>query len=440
MAKAKRKNSKKKFVIIGAGVVLIAVIIALVAFSGNKENIISVQTEKVQERTITQVVSATGKINPVEKVVITPEVSGEIVELPVEEGDIVKKGQLLIRIKPETYIAQRNRAKASLVSAKATLKIREATLTQLKAEYERIKGLYEKNLVSDSQLETAKANFLTSEGSLEAQKASVLQANETVKEAEEELAKTAIYSPLNGTVTALNVELGERILGSGFSQGTNLMTVSDLSVMEAIVEVDENDVVLVSVGDTSRIEIDAFGERKFLGKVSHIGNSAQTTGLGTQDEVVNFEVKIRLLELDGEIRPGMSCDADVETDTRVNVMAVPIQSVTARLPKDDNNDNMNGEVEGNKEQDENAEMNENGNHESKKTIEVVFVVEDGKAVMKPVKIGISDDTYIEITEGVDADIDVISGPYRAISKELQDGVKVSMQSGNKFGFKKKGSN
>ncbi len=439
MAKAKRKKSKKKVIVFGLIGLLLVVVIGVIVLGGDQEKIITVQTEKVEKKDITQVVAATGKIYPINQVVITPEVNGEIVELPVEEGQKVSKGQLLIRIKPDIYIAQRNRAQANLQSAQANLKVREANLSQVESEYKRIQGLYEKNLASDKELEQAKAAFLQSEGQLEAQKAAVYQAQESLKEAEENLAKTQIYSPLHGTVSQLNVELGERVLGSNFTQGTNLMTVANLDEMEARVEVDENDVVLVSIGDTSRIEIDAFQDRKFNGIVYQIGNTAQSAGLGTQDEVVNFEVKIKLVEVDPEIRPGMSCDSDIETDTQVGVLAVPIQSVTARLggPKDESETGSENDSEGSNETTREASSGHSGNGnpegEASKPKEVVFIVDESLAKMIQVETGISDDKYIQIKSGLEEGQEVISGPYRAISKELEEDVKVSVEKkGNRF--------
>ncbi|MBL1213669.1 MAG: efflux RND transporter periplasmic adaptor subunit [Ignavibacteriae bacterium] len=423
MGKSKPKKSKKKIIVFGIIGLVLLVVILLLVFGGDKERIISVQTELVKERNITQVVSATGKINPINKVELRPEVTAEIVELPVEEGDRVKKGQLLIRLKPETYIARKNSAQASLNAAKATLKIRKATLDQLEADLERIKGLYKKELASDKELEAAKAGYLQAEGSYEAQKAQISQAEASLKDANEELAKTAIYSPMNGIITQLPVELNERVLGSSFSQGTLLMTVADLSQMEARVDVDENDIVLISLGDTARVEIDAFADQKFNAIVSHIGNSAITTGLGSQNEVVNFEVRIKLIELDPKLRPGMSCDADIETDTRLSVLSVPIQSVTARMPLPEKNENKDGE-----DADSNDVVTEEDeeSNKPKDPVEVVFTVDAGKAKMAEVKTGISDDTYIQIMEGLENEQEIISGPYRAISKELEDDVKVSV--------------
>jgi HlyD family secretion protein len=390
MGKQRRKNSKKKYFIFGGIALVIVVLVIIVVANSNNEKIISVQTEKVEKRNITQVVSATGKIYPEYQVELRPEVTGEVVKLPVEEGDIVKKGQLLIRIKPEQYTAQRDRASASLQSTKAMLKVRAASLDKVKSDYERVKGLFSKELASEQELETAKSNYLQGVGSYESQEASVLQAKANLNDAQEQLDKTVMYSPIDGRITALNVELSERVLGSSFSQGTHLMTVADLGKMEARVEVDENDVVLISEGDTTNIEIDAFGDQKFKGLVSQIGNSAQTTGYGTQDEIVNFEVRISLLSPNDKIRPGMSCDADIQTETKYDVVSVPIQSVTARMnkPKD------------------------------------VFLLEDNEVKKVKVETGISDDTFIEIKTGLVGDEDIVNGPYRAISKELEDGTKV----------------
>ncbi len=423
MGKAKSKKTRKKIFIFGGLGLLIVVVILIVAFSGNKETIIPVQLEKVQKRNITQVVSATGKINPIYQVVLTPEVTGEIVELPVKEGDFVKKGQLLIKIKPDIYIAQRNRAEASLQASKSDLNVRKANLDQLEKEYTRVKGLYEKGLASESDLESSKSSYLQSLGQYESQKSNILQSEESLKEQQEQLAKTTIYAPLEGTVCALNVELNERVLGSSFSQGTQLMTVADLNMMEATVDVDENDVVLISIGDTARVKVDAYGDKEFVGVVTEIGNSAITSSAGTQEEVVNFEVKIQLNTEGEKLRPGMSCDAEIETDTKFNVLSVPIQSVTARTSS--------GKVVQNgtptNTEDETVSSTVTKAPKSVKPDEVVFIVSNNKAKLYKVKTGISDDTYIEIIDGVKENLEVVSGPYRSISKELEDNVKVMVQ-------------
>ncbi len=415
MAKSNRKKNKKKlFVFGGLGLLLLVVVLAVV-FSGNKDKIVSVQTEKVTKRNITQIVSANGTINPVEKVELRPEVTGEIVRLPVEEGDQVKRGQLLIRLKPDQYIARRNKAEASLAYSEAALREREASFEEIEANFQRVKGLFEKELASESDIEAAKSSYLRAKSQVEAQKASVLQAKENYNDAVVELQKTAIYAPIDGTISQLNVEKSERVLGSSFSQGTHLMTVADLNQMEAIVEVDENDVVLISVGDSADIEIDAFPERKFHGVVTQIGNSAKMSALGTQNEVVNFNVEIRLVDVDNKIRPGMSCDADIKTATEKEVITVPIQSVTSRTPKKDD------------EGKNNKREHRTGKRKDKiKPMEVVFVEEENLVKMVEVKTGISDDAYIVVKSGLEEGQMVISGPYKAISKELNDSTKVKI--------------
>ncbi len=413
MANGKQKKSKKKVIIFG-GLGLLVVVLILIAFlGGSKEEIIAVQVEEVIKRDITQTVAATGKIDPEFKVVITPEVTGEVVNLPVKEGDKVKKGDLLLKIKPDVYIAQKERAEANLASAKSTLAMRKAELDKVNSDFKRIKELHSKGLASDAELETIESTYLQAEAAYHGAQANVAQAEASLRESNEELYKTTIYSPMDGTITQLNIEQGERVLGSGFSQGTNIMTVADLGNMEAVVDVDENDVVLVSIGDTAKIKVDAFGDKEFKGVVTEIGNSAQTAGLGTQEQVVNFSVRIKLIDPDPNLRPGMSCNADIETETHFDVLSVPIQSVTARsgsaIPSDD------------------QESTPPAPQTNTKPKEIVFVVENGKAKSVEVETSISDDNYIEITSGLEGGEKVVSGSYRAISRELSDGANVRVE-------------
>ncbi len=419
----KSMSKKKKYLLIFGGIVLL--LILRTAFCGKKTPPVVVQTEKVTKRTITQVVTATGKINPVNQVVITPEVTGEIVSLPVKEGDSVSKGQLLIKIKPDTYIAQRERAKANLDSARANLKMKKVELTYIRAEYDRAQDLLKNGVANQQQMEKAQSDLSSTQAQIEALNAAVSQAEAALKEADESLFKTTISSPMDGTVSQLNVELGERVLGSGFSQGTNLMTVADLNQMEAVIEVDENDVVLVSVGDKSKIHIDAFKDKIFTGTVTQIGNSAKSVGEGTQEVVVNFEIKIALDKGNEPVRPGMSCNADIETETRADVLSVPIMSVTARSPEEQKKEET-GESGG----DTQVLAIQKAKARTKPQ-EVVFTIKDQKAVMKPVKTGISDDTYIEVNTGLSEGEEVVSGSYKAISKELEDGSKVQVKNEDK---------
>jgi HlyD family secretion protein len=423
MANGKQKKSKKKMYIFGGiGIVLVALVL-FALLGGSKEEIIQVQIEPAAKRDITQTVSATGKINSEFKVTITPEVTGEIVSLPVKEGDFVKKGQLLIKIKADAYVAQQQRAEANLSSAKSSLAMNKAQLDKITADYNRTKEMHLKKLSSDADLETAKSAYLSAVANYEGAQATVLQMVASLNETNQSLYKTTINSPMDGTISQLNVQLGDRVLGSGFSQGTDIMTVSDLGSMISTVQVDENDVVLVALGDTARIKVDAYGDRIFKGTVYQIGNSATATGTGTQEQVVNFDVKIRLIDPDPGLRPGMSCNATIETQTINNVLSIPIQSVTAR-----SEDNKPKEIS--KDQD-NSNSNVIDKKEKKATVtkpkEVVFVIENNKAKMKEVKTGLSDDNFIEIKEGLKNGENVVTGSYKAISRELNDGSKVKLE-------------
>ncbi|HEX9252822.1 MAG TPA: efflux RND transporter periplasmic adaptor subunit, partial [Ignavibacteriaceae bacterium] len=272
-------------------------------------------------------------------------------------------------------------------------------------------------------LETAKSNYLTTKASYEAAEANVLQSKASLRETLETLYKTTIVSPMDGVVTKLNVELGERVFGAGFSMGTDIMTISDLRNIEAVVDVDENDVVLVSIGDTANIKVDAFKDQEFTGLVSEIGNSANTTGLGSQNEVVNFEVKIKLLNPKTSLRPGMSCTAEIETETITDVLSVPIQSVTTRMEGPKEGQKMVEEGSG----DDFQQVKEVKKEKITKTQEVVFLIKDGKAKKVDVETGLSDDNYIAITKGLEGGEEVVSGSYKAISRDLNDGSKVRVE-------------
>ena len=412
MAQNGKKSKKKRIIILSIiGAVVIA-LIAVVFLGSNRERVITVQTEKIEKRTITQVVTASGKIQPEVQVKINAEVSGEIIELPVREGDEVRRGQLLVRIKPDAYQAQYERSQASL-------RINEANLRKAEAEFRRMQEMYNKQLVSDAEFDISKASY-------ESAKASFDQSQASVKETKETLDKTTIYSPMTGVVSQLLSEIGERVSGSTFTRGTEIMTIADLARMEARVEVGENDVVLVSLGDTAKIEVDAYPDQSFIGKVTQIANTATSTGLGTQEEITNFEVRILIHQPDTVVfRPGMSMTADIQTESRYNVLAVPIQSVTVRMPKMEGPPPEQEEVgEGEARMESRAQGDEGDKVEPQ---EVIFVVKDGKAVSVPVKRGISDDTHIELTEGAEEGMQVVSGPYRAINRELENDIAVKVE-------------
>ena len=403
------KKSKKKVIIFSAlGVVVIGLL--LVVFLGSKrEQVFAVQVEGAQKRTITQIVTATGKIQPEIQVKISPEVSGEIVALPVKEGQRVRKGQVLMKIKPDVYAAQRDQTAAVLLGAKADL-------TRAELEFKRVESLFHKGLVSESDFVTARAAF-------ESSKATYAQARASLNQTEENLRKTTVVSPMDGVVSQLNSELGERVLGTAQFQGTDVMTVADLSRMEGRVDVSENDVVLVSIGDTARLSIDAFADRKVRAVVYEIANTATSKGMGTQEEVTNFTVKMRVLDKDITLRPGMSMTADIETETHAEVLSVPIQSVTTRTPKIEQ---AGTPAAGGGTPSGGGMVSARARAENKPK-EIVFVVENGVAKAVNVKRGISNDTHVEILDGLTEGVQVVSGSYKAINRELEDGAKVRIE-------------
>ncbi len=409
MANGNGKKSKKKIIIFSIiGIVLIG-LAALVFLGSKRETIITAQTEKVVRKTITQIVSATGKIQPETQVKINAEVSGEITDLPVKEGQVVKKGQLLVKIKPDAY-------KAQLDQAEAGLKMSEANLAKSDADFKRMQGLFAKQLASDADMDAAKA-------ALQSARAQYDQAFSNVSQARDQYSKATIYAPMNGIVSQLISELGERVSGSTFTLGTQIMTIADLSKMEARVDVGENDIVVVGIRDTTRIQVDAFPNQTFVGTVSRIANTATTTGAGTQSEVTNFEVRVSILGADTvQFRPGMSMNADIETETHGSVLAVPIQSVTVRMPK------MEKKEEGPKEGEAQLSTNKSKQKEKEedKLAEIVFVVSEGKVKAVKVKRGISNDAFVEITQGLKEGDEVVSGPFKAINKDLEDGAVVKV--------------
>lgn len=402
------KKSKKKLIIFSIIGIVIVVLVLLVILGSKRETVLTIQSEKIQRRTITQLVSATGKIQPEVQVKINAEVSGEIISLPVREGQRVTKGQILVRIKPDAY-------QAGVEQAQAAMNMSEANLRKAEADYKRSKDLYAKKLISDSDLELSKASY-------EGAKASADQSTAQLKQSKDTFSKTSIYSPMDGVVSQLISELGERVSGSTFTQGTQIMTIADLSRMEARIDVGENDVVLVTVGDTAKVEVDSYPDRKFIGTVTQIANTATSRGLGTQDEVTNFQVRIRVVTPPGvSFRPGMSMAADIETETHANVLAVPIQSVTVRAPKEDK------KVEGPKEGEAQLDVNKAKKKEEDKLEEVVFVIADGKAKTIPVKRGLSDDAYVEVKGENLEGAEVVSGPFKAINKDLENGSVVKVE-------------
>ncbi len=416
--KKKKKRSKKLLWIIGGS--LLAIILIAILVSGGKDDIITVQTEKIKKRDITQIVTATGKVQSETEVNISAEVSGEIVSLPFKEGDEVKKNDLVVKIKQEVFDPELQQQNAAIQVAESNIAVNEVALRRAQQEYERLNQLVQKGLATQSELDNAQNNIDQALATLNSNRAQVNQQRTGLSRIRYDISKTTIYSPISGTVTQLNNELGEKVLGTISNQGSNIMTISDLSKMECQVEVGETDVTLVNIGDTAKIEIDAFPDKVFTGYVYEIANTATTTGLGTQDAVVNFIVKIRIVNNEFDLRPGMSCTVDIEVEKRKDVLAVPIQSVTTRekfmegmMPMDKGNENIKRE-------------SEEKLSRKIKPREVIFIIDKEEAREEEVKTGISDDAYIEIMEGANEDQEVIKGSFKAINKELDDSSKVEV--------------
>lgn len=420
-----RKKRKRLFWIIG--IILLLIIIISVITSGKKEKLVEVQTEKIGKRNITQIVTGTGKIQAEKKVDISAEVSGEIVSLPFEEGDEVSKGQLVVRIKPDAYYPQMRQQEAGIRVQESNLKAQEVNLIKNELELNRIKELFSKGLASQSELDNAQANYDATLANMNTIRAQINQQRAGLSSVQYDLSKTTIIAPMSGTVTQLNNEIGEKVLGTMSNMGSDILTISDLSSMEAQVEIGETDVTNVKIGDTARIQIDAFPDKIFTGYVYEIANTATSKGTGTQEEVVNFIVKIRIDKEDFELRPGMSCTVDIEVNSKENVLSVPIQCVTTR---DEDTVSMKEMPEGDQEL-INKKTEDKGIQKNKPK-EIVFVVENGVAKKKVVKTGISDATYIEIIEGVDEGEDVVKGSFKAINKELDDNAKVKVENDKKM--------
>lgn len=430
--------NQKKILPYAIGLVVIAIVILVIGkkqgWFGNEFSI-SVATETVKSETLTEFITANGKIQPETEVKISPDVAGEIVQLYVEEGDEVKIGDPLCVIKPEMYISALNRAEAALNSSKARLAQTEAQQIERELSYKRLKQLYDKGTIPVSEYETAEASYKVSQAEVRAAGFAVKSAEASVSEAEEQLTKTKIYSPISGTVAALNVEKGERVVGTNMYAGTEMMIVADLEKMEVQVEVNENDIVKVAKYDTALVEVDAYLNRKFKGIVTEIANSASTTGT-TADQVTNFDVKVFLLHDSYKdlidissgnrypFRPGMSATVDILTETRENVISVPISAVTTRIKKEGGGTE---EVEDVVEEDENDEDDDEKEVvEREEKQEVVFVLRDGRVRKVEVVTGIQDNNSIEILEGIKVGDEVVIAPYNAINKTLKDSMLVKI--------------
>lgn len=429
--KIKKKHTR---ILIALGVVLILVL----AFGKRQgwygdEAWLKVSTEQVERRDIVEVVTANGKIQPETEVKVSPDISGEVIELYVKEGDEVNAGELLARIDPEIYksnydrmAAALNTQKANEANARARVAQARAQFTNAKVSFERNEKLWKQGVISDSEYDAAKASYevaeaelVSAEQSLKAAQFTVKSSEASLQEARENLDKTSIYAPTDGTVSRLNVEKGERVVGaSQFSSGTEIMRIANLLSMEVSVSVNENDIVRVDLGDTSIVEVDAYLDREFRGIVTEIATSADVAGVSV-DQVTNFDVKIRILQESYQdmmrshdstyspFRPGMSATVDIQTAKVADVLTVPIQAVTTRAEED----SISGE-----EKPENEEVEE--------VQEVVFLYSDGKVRMVEVETGVQDNMYIEVKSGLEEGDEIVTAPYRAVSRKLDDGDEV----------------
>ena len=457
---AKKKSNKLWYILGGIMVLLVIGAVFAKKAGWNEDEGEDVTTSKVKKRTIVQKVNATGKIYPEIEVKLSPDVSGEIINLYVDEGDSIVEGQLLVKIKPDIYASVVERSSAAVSQAQASLANARARLTQVEAQlasnglsFERSQQLYNEGVISKADYEQAEVSFKNATAELEATtqnvngaEFSVESARASLKESKDNLNKTTIYAPMSGIISALNVEKGERVVGTTQMAGTEMLRIADLSNMEARVEVSENDIIRIAIGDTCEIEADAYLDRTFYGVVSKIANSANMN-LGGSDQVTNFEVKVRLLpssykdlieEQSGQypFRPGMSATVEIITETKDGVLTVPIQSVTSRdlekLKKDEEQSSK-GKDKDEEEVDEEVEEIDEDEDEDEDIVqadeelkEVVFLYNDlGEVNVAVVTTGIQDENYIEILEGLEEKSQVIDGPYTTISRKLKEGTKVN---------------
>ena len=421
-------SKKKIYILVGVVILLIIVLVTLKSegIIGSNDDSIQVETAKVDEITIIETVSATGKIQPEIEVKISSEVSGEIIALPVKEGQVVKKGDLLVKINPDLYTSGYNRTISNLSGSKAGLSQADATFKEAKASYDRSKTLFDKGIISKSDWDKAVATFEGAKANKESAYYNVQSANATVKEAKDNLGRTTIYAPADGTISSLGVELGERVLGQQQMTGTEILRVANLNNMEVEVDVNENDIVKISIGDSTKIQVDAYLKKEFKGIVTSISNSASAAT--TADQVTNFKVKVRILKesyedlLEGKpvtyspFRPGMTATADIITKRKEKVIGVPISAVVV---KSDTTATKSYEV---KEEGEDKKVTA----KSDKKFECVFIKDGNKAKIRIIKTGIQDDTNIEVTSGLKKGDVVIVGPYTTVTKDLNSGDKVTL--------------
>lgn len=392
----------------------------------SKEEGVKVDLVTVVKSTLTETVFASGKIQPEVEVKISSEVSGEVIELPIEEGQKVQKGDLLVKINPDIYLAAVNRSLASVNSTKAQVGSAKAQLIESEKIFNRNKKLYDQKVISDAEFDNIQRAFEVAKLNVEAAKFQQKSAEATANEARDNLSRTTIYAPETGTISMLNIEKGERVVGTAQMAGTEIMRLANLEAMEVLIEVNENDIIRVSLNDTTSIEVDAYLGEEFIGVVTEIANSAKLQGLSA-DQVTNFAVKVRMLKesyvgimKEGQIspfRPGMTASVEIQTKRKANVLTIPINAVTTRTDTSTKAKSYKVGIDS-EEDDEDI-------------FEVVFIYVDGVAKLRVVKTGIQDEDNIEIVEGLEVADKIIEGPYRVVDKKLVNGMKVEKNKGPK---------
>jgi HlyD family secretion protein len=441
------RKSRTKWYIIGGVVLLVVLGTAATLSKRGKTAAIPVTTEKAVVRTLTQLVTATGKVQPEVEVKIAPEVSGEITALPFKEGAMVKKGDVVVSIKPDQYQAAVDQQQALLVAARASAVLSKAQLLQAQSDFKRSDDLFAKKLVSDSDYTTAKTNVDVAQANLDNALAQIRRTEGSLSQAQDQLNKTTLYAPMDGAISALESEVGERVVGTGSFAGTEIMRVADLGNMEVRIKVNENDIVNVKLEDHAAISIDAYPGRKFSGTVKEISSSAAgtgATGSGSNavptDDVTNFLVKIRVTDRDIQLRPGMSATVDIETQTVADVVSIPVQSVTVRSGGKTTEEIQLQKAKDAREKSGNdldvAKEKEDARRTMEKLDRVVFVKTGDTVKMVKVETGIADNTNIEVKSGLKAGDEVVSGSYAAISRKLKDGAKVMIEKPKKEDEKK----
>lgn len=418
-------KKKSKRVLIVLLLVVAALVVSAVAWFVmlSKEGPLLVSVEKVESRTITQTVSAIGKMQPEFMVKVSSEASGEIVHLAVRDGDTVHKGQLLVRIQPDLLQSQVGQAQSMAEAARQAISMAKSETERTQADLKRVNELYKKDFATREEYDRANAAYQTAASRQAQAQAQYQQSLGGLRESQQQANRTTIFSPMNGVVTYLAVESGEKVVGTAQMQGTEMMRISDLNSMNAWVDVDENDVAVIQVGDTARIHVDALRDNTFRGVVYEVGHSPRVSGQGSQEEVVNFQVRIRMIDKDARMRPGMSCNVDIETETKPNVLSVPIQAVTVRQ---DVTQSEETKPSGSVPKDKRAAQ-QRKDEENQRPPSIVWIVNGSKVQSRTVETGISDQGYIEIVKGLKGGETIVTAPFNAVSKSLKNGAIIRVE-------------